>query len=55
MLEIVKSNGGDALTTIVKLPSKSETAPVVASNTTFAPGIGVLSSETIVPVTVVCA
>ena len=50
-----KSNGGFAFTTSVKLPSKSVTAPVVASNTTFAPGTGTLSSAITVPVTVVCA
>ena len=55
ILDILRSNGGLLLTTSVKLPSKSETAPVVASNTTFAPGTGMLSSVTTVPVTVVCA
>ena len=36
-------------------PSKLATAPVVESKTIFAPGIGLLSSSTTVPETLVCA
>ena len=42
ILETVKLNGGLASTSIENSPLKSETAPVVASKTTLAPGIGVL-------------
>ena len=55
ILETFTEKGGFWFTVNENSPSKLATAPVVESKTIFAPGIGLLSSSTTVPETLVCA